>query len=44
MHHAFNHFITSLQAISQSDVPLKNFFVYSALDTTGIVSNLPLTS
>uniref|UniRef100_A0A915EB51 THIF-type NAD/FAD binding fold domain-containing protein n=1 Tax=Ditylenchus dipsaci TaxID=166011 RepID=A0A915EB51_9BILA len=32
----------AIKSISQNDPPLKNVFLYSALDTTGIVCDLPL--
>jgi len=31
----------AIKAISQNDAPLKNLFLYSALDTSGIVCNYP---
>lgn len=31
----------AIKALSQNDVPLQNLFVYSALDTTGVVCQLP---
>jgi len=32
----------AIKSISQNDPPLKNLFLYSALDTTGIVCELPI--